>query len=84
MLLTTHDTSDIAKLCERVMIIDHGKILFDGQLNGLLQEFGGRRKLVVEFAEAYPNPVLEHADIMEIGKPKLYTDLNVRQSLPPN
>ena len=61
ILLTTHDISDIARLCERVMIIDHGKILFDGMLEGLLSEFGGRRHLGVEFAEDYPNPVLEGA-----------------------
>lgn len=71
LLLTTHDTSDISKLCERVMIIDHGKILFDGLLNDLIQEFGGERQLVVEFDEAYPNPVLEHAAIIEHQKTKV-------------
>jgi ABC-2 type transport system ATP-binding protein len=32
VLLTTHDLSDIEELCKRIMIIDKGKILFDGQL----------------------------------------------------
>jgi ABC-2 type transport system ATP-binding protein len=35
MLLTTHDLSDIEELCQRLMIIDHGKLLFDGGLSGL-------------------------------------------------
>jgi ABC-2 type transport system ATP-binding protein len=30
--LTTHDLSDVEKLCERVLIIDHGKLLYDGKL----------------------------------------------------
>jgi ABC-2 type transport system ATP-binding protein len=64
ILLTTHDLSDIAKLCERVLIIDHGKILFDGALQTLVDEFGGRRFLSVDFAEPYPNPVLTDADIV--------------------
>ena len=32
ILLTTHDLSDIEELCKRIIIIDKGKILFDGQL----------------------------------------------------
>ena len=32
MLLTTHDLSDIEELCHRLMIIDHGKVLYDGGL----------------------------------------------------
>jgi ABC-2 type transport system ATP-binding protein len=35
MLLTTHDLSDIEELCERLMIIDHGRLLFDGSLPDL-------------------------------------------------
>ena len=64
ILLTTHDLSDVAKLCERVMIIDHGKILFDGQLQALLDEFGGYRLLNVDFAEHYSDPRLEDAEIV--------------------
>lgn len=61
IMLTTHDISDIAKLCERVMIIDRGKILFDGKLQDLLAEFGGRRILSVDFAQNYPDPSLVDA-----------------------
>ncbi len=53
VILTTHDLSDIEKLCERVMIIDHGKLLFDGRLAALLERFGGKRALVLEFAQPY-------------------------------
>ena len=64
ILLTTHDISDVARLCERVIIIDLGKILFDGKLADLLEKFGGRRLLKVEFAEEYPQPTLEDASII--------------------
>lgn len=63
ILLTTHDISDVARLCERVIIIDLGKILFDGKLTDLLDKYGGRRLLNVEFAEAYHEPHLEDARI---------------------
>jgi ABC-2 type transport system ATP-binding protein len=65
ILLTTHDINDIAKLCERVMIIDLGKILFDGQLESLITTYGGYRILSVEFAEFYPEPILEEAEIVQ-------------------
>lgn len=51
VLLTTHDLSDVEKLCERIMIIDQGKLLFDGRLENLRRRFGGNRELVVDFAE---------------------------------
>lgn len=65
ILLTTHDISDVQKLCERVMIIDLGKILYDGKLNTLLEEFGGQRQLSVEFAEAYPDVQLRDAKVIQ-------------------
>lgn len=36
------------------MIIDHGRLLFDGALNDLLTRFGAKRELVVDMAEHYP------------------------------
>lgn len=53
VLLTTHDLSDVEKLCERVMIIDQGRLLYDGHLNVLTQRFGGKRQLVVDLADDY-------------------------------
>ena len=74
ILLTTHDIIDIAKLCERVMVIDHGKILYDGRLETLLSTYGGSRLLTVEFAEFYPQPTLEDAAIIRMdGNTVLYS-----------
>jgi ABC-2 type transport system ATP-binding protein len=53
ILLTTHDLNDVEKLCERVMILDQGRLLFDGSLRALTERFEDRRRLVVTFAEDY-------------------------------
>jgi ABC-2 type transport system ATP-binding protein len=51
VLLTTHDMSDIEQLCSRLMIIDHGRLLYDGSLDDIRERFGTERTLVVDLAE---------------------------------
>lgn len=65
VILTTHDLKDVEKLCSRIIIIDEGKLLFDGALENLRQRFGGKRQLVVDFSEHYPNMALKGAGIIE-------------------
>jgi ABC-2 type transport system ATP-binding protein len=65
VILTTHDMSDVEKLCERVLIIDHGKLLFDGSLEQIRKRFGGKRRLMVDFAENYPEVTVEGAQVTE-------------------
>lgn len=65
VLLTTHDLQDVEKLCERVMIIDHGRLLFDGALYELVSRFGAKRELVVDLAEAYPSVEVEDAEVVD-------------------
>ena len=38
VLLTTHDLDDIEELCRRILIIDHGKVLYDGHAGQLKQK----------------------------------------------
>jgi len=53
VLLTTHDISDIEKLCNRTLLIDHGRIVFDGDLADLRERYGRYRTLVVELEGRY-------------------------------
>jgi ABC-2 type transport system ATP-binding protein len=64
VILTTHDLSDVERLCERVMIIDEGRLLYDGRLEGLKEQFGGKRNLIVYLAEGYPNVAIEGAEVI--------------------
>jgi ABC-2 type transport system ATP-binding protein len=65
VILTTHDLSDVEKLCERVMIIDQGRLLFDGKLDTLRERFGGKRELVVYFAQEYESVSVDGAQVVE-------------------
>jgi len=54
ILLTTHDMGDIEKLCSRVMIIDHGRLLYNGPLGEIRERYGRHRVLVVDLQEVRP------------------------------
>ena len=57
MLLTTHDMSDVEQLCSRVLIIDHGTLLYDGTLDGIRDRLGTERTLVVDLADDVAGPL---------------------------
>ncbi|MCB1218441.1 ATP-binding cassette domain-containing protein [bacterium] len=53
IILTTHDMVDIEELCPRLIIIDEGKILFDGAQDEIKERFGRRRRIIVSFHRDY-------------------------------
>jgi ABC-2 type transport system ATP-binding protein len=57
VLLTTHDMSDVEQLCSRVLIIDHGTLLYDGTLDRIRDHLGTERTLVVDLAEDVAAPL---------------------------
>ncbi len=64
VILTTHDLGDVEKLCERVIMIDHGRIMFDGALETLRRRFGEGRMLVVDFETLPRDLALPGAQLM--------------------
>ena len=59
VMLTTHDLGDIERLCNRLLVIDHGSLIWDGGIPELKKGYGGERTLVVDLEE--PAPPLEVA-----------------------
>ncbi|MEK7327386.1 MAG: AAA family ATPase, partial [Chloroflexota bacterium] len=50
VILTTHDLGDIEELCQRVIIIDAGKIIYDGPLSTIKDRFGKYRTITFDTA----------------------------------
>jgi ABC-2 type transport system ATP-binding protein len=48
LVLTTHDLADIEKLCRRLVVIDHGRVVHDGTLEALHARYNSRRLVVVD------------------------------------
>jgi ABC-2 type transport system ATP-binding protein len=57
LILTTHDLADIERLCRRLVIIDHGRVVHDGTADELHARYGSRRRVVVDLDEPLPSPV---------------------------
>ncbi|WP_210367354.1 ATP-binding cassette domain-containing protein [Bacillus sp. REN3] len=71
ILLTTHDLSDIEALCERVIMLDEGSIIYDGALKSLKEKWGDGQEISFEF--------IEKADISRLEA--LTSDLDAKWQL---
>lgn len=49
VLLTTHDLGDIERLCRRLMIIDHGRLMYDGKLDYIRDNYATQRSITAVF-----------------------------------
>jgi ABC-2 type transport system ATP-binding protein len=54
MLLTSHYMRDVEALCSRVLVITHGRLVYDGPLSGITEQFGREKLVKLHFAEAPP------------------------------
>ena len=72
VILTTHDMGDVDALCERIVIIDKGKMLYDNDIRHLRQFFGSYRTLKIR-----PN---EDMDVVEEHLEKELARMDVRIS----
>lgn len=70
VLLTTHDLTDIEQLCKRVMVIDHGRLMYDGGLEGLHAVGESERMLVVDFERALPPVEVAGARCVRVDGPR--------------
>src|SRR6202790_2625175 len=51
VILTTHDLIDVERLCRRILLIDHGRLVYDGEIETLKEQYGTHRTLVVQLTE---------------------------------
>lgn len=94
LLLTTHDMDDIEMLCPRMVIIDHGRKLYDGSVEAIRERFGGERALIAtldaaELAklphDAQGWPILdilpEGVTLAQVEEPRLWLSFK-REAIP--
>ncbi|MBI3576446.1 ATP-binding cassette domain-containing protein [Candidatus Gottesmanbacteria bacterium] len=71
ILLTSHYMEDVRQLAKRVIIIDHGKILYDGKLDSLVKKFAKHKVLSVVLEEyVAPDKLSEIGELVSYDFPK--------------
>ena len=70
VLLTTHDLADVERLCHRLVVIDHGKVIQDGPVTEIKDRFGQHRTLVVDLEESAPPLVVDGAEVVKVEGPR--------------
>lgn len=80
ILLTSHYMKDVAALCERVVIIAHGRIIFDGSLRDIVDRFSSTKVLTLLFANSdLPRDLSRFGEVIEIREPKVKLRVERRQ-----
>jgi ABC-2 type transport system ATP-binding protein len=69
VILTTHDMTDVEEICNRIMIIDRGQSLFDGNLQILREKMGHKRRLRIDWEEDQEFEGLQGVDLIEQKNP---------------
>src|SRR6059058_4561562 len=64
-LLTSHYMQDIQELCHRVLVIDHGKIFFDGPLDEIVDRFSGYKILSLTFEKEAARDLSAFGEVTE-------------------
>ncbi|MEW6083923.1 MAG: ATP-binding cassette domain-containing protein [Chloroflexota bacterium] len=68
VLLTSHDAGDLEALCRRVIIINHGQIVYEDKVSNLKRKFLTRKMVEVRYAEEVsPNFSIDGVEILKVG-----------------
>jgi len=70
VLLTTHDLVDVERLCNRLLIIDHGRVIEDSTVESIRARYGTDRTLVVDLAVPGPPLRVEGAEVTRVEGPR--------------
>lgn len=65
LLFTTHDMDDIEKTCQRIIIIDQGKIIYDGSLTNLKKTFTPEKVITVQFDHPVGNIAISDVEVAD-------------------
>lgn len=76
MIFTTHDMQDIEKTCERLIIIDDGKKLYDGSLEHIKRGYVSSRIIEAEFEELPERINIENVTVSDVENNKMKKLLN--------
>ena len=79
-IVTTHDMQDVERLCKRIVIINHGEIIYDGYLEHIKDKFIKKKIVDVKIEDSNINFRLNGCKIMQKAKYELKIELDLKKN----
>lgn len=76
VVLTTHDMGDIEELCDRIIIIDEGKKIYDGDLTHLKETYGVKKKVSMEIKNLRKAEEIDWEKKLEVSSDKFELEVD--------
>ena len=80
IILTSHDMTDIEALTDRIIVIGHGKKLYDGRLQDIKKKFNKNKKVEILFKKISNIPDIKYTKIIEKKKNKILLNVNMEKN----
>jgi len=79
-IITTHDMQDIERLCDRVIIINHGKIIYDGPLDEIRKKYLTDKHIEIKLGSPAKKFAFKGCKVLESHEYELILELNTRKA----
>ena len=81
VILTTHDIGDIEELCNRIIIIDKGKKIYDGSLEQLKETYGTKRSISMEIRQYDKVKQMDLSKLLQVKEEDFDTEYDSEKSI---
>jgi ABC-2 type transport system ATP-binding protein len=81
MLLTSHYMRDVEALCDRVIVINHGALFYDGPLAGIVERFGESKLVKLQFEGPAPEDLDRFGQVVRLEGP--FADVKIERGRVP-
>ena len=80
IILTSHDMSDIEALTNRIIVIGHGKKLYDGTLSNIKKKFSYHKKLEIIYSKLKRSPSISNAKVIQKKRNYVLLDVDMKKT----
>ena len=77
IILTSHDMNDIEALTNRIIVIGHGKKLYDGSLNDIKKKFNKNKQVEIIFKKIESIPKIKNVEVIKKQKDKILLNIDM-------
>ncbi len=78
MLLTSHYMRDVEALCDRVLVINHGTLVYDGQLSGIVERFSESKLVKLQFESTAPDDLERFGEV--VRREGTFADIRIERA----